>query len=251
MRKRLFILLGVGGISLGVGVMLIMLFEAKQNPGITTVFDAVWWWVVTSTTVGYGDVVPVTHAGKVVAICSIIAGFYIYTNIVAIIAESVQGFFERHERGTAQIECVGHLLLCEYTALADELIQRLPTTPGFAGLPVAIATDLVERNPYPEHSFVRGVPINPATLQRANCGRARFVFIFANFRFADPDVKTLHIASRVRDQNPDATIFVEMVDENSDLLRFAPEKLVVIPSRKVMEHVLQHQPFNPLDWLQE
>ena len=251
MRKRLFILLGVGAVSLLVGVTLIMLFEARQNPGIKGVFDAVWWWVVTSTTVGYGDVVPVTKAGKMVAICSIIAGFYIYTNIVAIVAESVQGFFERHERGTAQVEAVGHLLLCEYTALADELIQRLPSTPGLSGLPVVIATDLVERNPYPEHAFVRGVPINPAVLRRGNCARARFVFIFANFRFADPDVKTLHIASRVRDQNPDATIFVEMVDEKSDLLQFAPEKLVVIPSRRVMEHVLRHEPFNPLDWLKE
>jgi hypothetical protein len=42
-----------------------------------------------------------------------------------------------------------------------------------------------------------------------------------------------------------------MVDEKSDLLQFAPEKLVVIPSRRVMEHVLRHEPFNPLDWLKE
>ena len=249
MKKQLFVLLGVGGVSLVLGVSLILLFEADHNPGLNSVFDALWWWVVTSTTVGYGDVVPMTKAGKIVAIFSIIAGFYIYTNVVAFVAESVHGFFDRHEKGTARVKVEDHLLLCEYTSMADELIQRLPSIPELAALPVVIATDLVERNPYPQHAFVRGVAINPATLKRANCSRARFIFIFANFRFADPDVKTLHIASRVRGENPTATIFVEMVDEKSDLLRFAPGNLIIIPSRKVMEYVLQHEPFNPLDWM--
>lgn len=249
MKTRFYILFGVGLTSFVVGVSLVLLFEADHNPGITTVFDAVWWWVVTSTTVGYGDVVPVTVAGKLVAICSIIAGFYIYTNVVAFIAESVQSYFERHEKGTAQVSIADHILLCEYTAMADELIQRIPRIPELAEIPIVIATDLVERNPYPEHSFVRGVPINPAVLRRASCAEARFIFIFANFRFADPDVKTLHIASRVREQNSTATIFVEMVDEHSNLLRFAPGNLVVIPSQQVMECVLQHAPFNPLDWM--
>jgi len=251
MKTRISILLGVGTASLIIGITLIMAVEAGRNPGINDVFDAFWWWVVTSTTVGYGDVVPVTKTGKLVAIFSIIIGFYLYTNVVAIVAESVHNYFERHNKGTAQIRETDHILICEYTSMADELIQSLPRIPELAGLPVVIATDLVQQNPYPQHYFVSGVPINPATLRLANCAQAALVFIFANFRFADPDVKTLHIASRVKDINPEVPVFVEMVDENSDLLGHAPSDLIVIPSRKVMEHVLDHVPFNPLDWLDE
>ena len=206
---------------------------------------------MTSTTVGYGDVVPVTKTGKVIAIFSIIIGFYLYTNVVAIIAESVHNFFERHNKGTTQIYERNHILICEYTAMADELIQNLPKIPELANFRVVVATDLVQQNPYPENLFVSGVPINPATMKRSNCDKAKMVFIFANFRFADPDVKTLHIASRVKDQNPDVPVFVEMVEEESSLLKHAPDDLIVIPSRQVMEHVLQHVPFNPLEWLDE
>ncbi len=251
MKTRIFILLGVGAVSLVVGITLIMSVEAGKNPGITSVFDALWWWVVTSTTVGYGDVVPITKTGKVVAIFSILIGFYLYTNVVAIIAESVHSFFERHNKGTAQIDEKNHILICEYTAMADELIQNLPKIPELAGLRVVVATDLVQQNPYPENLFVSGVPINPATLRRANCSAAKMVFIFANFRFADPDVKTLHIASRVKDQNPDVPVFVEMVEEDSDLLKHAPQDLIVISSRQVMTYVLQHVPFNPLELLDD
>lgn len=248
---RIYLLLGVAGVSLAVSMLIMIPLEKGRNPNLNTYFDAFWWWVVTSTTVGYGDIVPVTKAGKITAIFCVITGFYIYTNLVAIIMETTHDFVERHARGKAPVRFGGHLLICEYTAMADELIQGLPKIPDLAGYPVVIATDLIDKNPYQQHTFVSGVPINPAVLKQANCAGAAMVFIFANFRFADPDVKTLHIASRVKDLNPEAVVFVELVDTESELLKYAPKDLVLLPSRRAMEFVLKHEPFNPLEWLDE
>ena len=39
-----------------------------------TFFDGLWWSIVTATTVGYGDVVPHTEVGKILAIIIIIGG---------------------------------------------------------------------------------------------------------------------------------------------------------------------------------
>ena len=250
MKRRLQLLLGVAAASLVLSLVAMGIFESDTNPEMDSLFDIFWWWVVTIATVGYGDIVPVTVGGRVVAIFAIVSGFYVFTSLIAMVAESTRSFAERRDTGRAPIHFGNHLLVCEYTALADELIQSLPRIPELARIPVVVATDLVEHNPYPQHSFVRGVPINPAVLRQANCAGAALVFIFANFRFADPDIKTLHIASRVLDQNPQAIVFVELVNPTSDLMQYAPEQLVVLSSRRAMEYVLRKTPVNPLEWVE-
>jgi voltage-gated potassium channel len=52
----------------------IFFFERKVNPDIDSVGDAVWWSVVTVTTVGYGDKVPITPLGKVIGIILMFTG---------------------------------------------------------------------------------------------------------------------------------------------------------------------------------
>jgi len=48
--------------------------EAAQNPDVSTFGDAFYFTVVTLTTVGFGDVVPVTRAGRWVTVAAVLAG---------------------------------------------------------------------------------------------------------------------------------------------------------------------------------
>lgn len=50
-----------------VGSLAMFSIEGGVNPGFATVPDAMWWTIVTITTVGFGDVVPVTVSGKILA----------------------------------------------------------------------------------------------------------------------------------------------------------------------------------------
>jgi len=77
------------------------------------------------------------------------------------------------------------------------------------------------------------------------------VFIFANLRFADPDVKTMHTASRVLEMNSKAKVFVEMVDPRNDLLKYASRPLVAMDSRKLIEYVLKRKMIDPQEFVKE
>ncbi len=65
------------------------LVEGKAQPDrFGTIPDAMYWAVITLTTVGYGDVVPVTAAGKMIAALTAIAGLAMLALPVAIISSA-------------------------------------------------------------------------------------------------------------------------------------------------------------------
>ena len=112
---------------------------------------------------------------------------------------------------------------------------------GLAGKEVVIVTDLVETNPYPQHYFVKGVPINPLNLKKANIKEAEYVIVFSNIRFKDPDVKTLHLLSRIKKLNSHAKIVIEMENPLDELVQHIDSSIIVFESRKMLEDLLKHQ----------
>ncbi len=229
------------GVTFLVTPWLFWIYEQGVNPSVKNYSDALWWWFVSSTTVGYGDVAPITPMGRAVGVLTILVGIYCYTNFIALTADSLHGLTNRHRLGTAQITAKKHIVICEYTAFADELLHVLDRHPALAGREVVLVTDLVQVQPYPKYHFVRGVPISPIALKQANIAAADFIFVFANVRFQDPDIKTLHAVSRIRQQNSHARIFIEMADPQSDLLAYAGPNITVVSSRHLLESVLKNQ----------
>ncbi|MBT6147736.1 MAG: ion transporter [Gemmatimonadetes bacterium] len=72
--RKIFIFLGtVFTIQLIVG-SLMYLIEGEES-GFTSIPQGVYWAIVTMTTVGYGDITPVTAFGKLLAACVMITGF--------------------------------------------------------------------------------------------------------------------------------------------------------------------------------
>jgi voltage-gated potassium channel Kch len=59
-------------------------FEQGKNQLVTTYFDAYWWAMITVSTVGYGEIVPVTTAGRVTALLLIITGVAVFFSFVGL-----------------------------------------------------------------------------------------------------------------------------------------------------------------------
>jgi voltage-gated potassium channel len=71
----------------------ISLLDAGEFPNVGL---GMWWAITTVTTVGYGDVVPHTVAGRIVAACLMLVGIGFISIFTATIAS---GFIERDSRG--------------------------------------------------------------------------------------------------------------------------------------------------------
>ena len=202
--------------------------------------DVAWWWVVTSTTVGYGDLVPETTVGRIAGVIAIVIGIYGYTHAISLILQNVQAKLEEEKRGIGSVDCTSHVLVFEYTAFADELIREIDTTDLLARREGS-ASALIDRKPYEQHHFIHGVPISPDAQERANTSEAGVIFIFANSRFTDPDLKTLHVASRVMRRNQQAPIYVELEDPDHPLLDELPRAVHIMPTEKLLESSIRHE----------
>lgn len=77
--------------------ILVLNFESKATDLIKTPFDAIWWSISTLTTVGYGDVYPVSFEGRMVAIALMIAGVGIFGTFSGFIASWIIGPTQKKE----------------------------------------------------------------------------------------------------------------------------------------------------------
>lgn len=97
-RRALFAALIVMLGLLFLASTLIFLVENKAQPDkFASIPDALWWALATLTTVGYGDVVPVTGAGKLVGGFVMIFGLAFYALPIGIIASGFSDEVHRRE----------------------------------------------------------------------------------------------------------------------------------------------------------
>ncbi len=65
------------------------LAETAENPNVKSIYDALWWAVVTITTVGYGDVSPVTAEGRLAAGVLMVLGIVLFSFLTATLTSAM------------------------------------------------------------------------------------------------------------------------------------------------------------------
>jgi voltage-gated potassium channel len=118
------------------GVMVICsvgLYVAENgvNAAVATPLDALWWGIVTLTTVGYGDVVPKTPEGKIAASLLMLLGIGLFSAITATIASYLISTGSMDASPAKAIADLGKLRRdglvtdAEFEAKKTELLTRL------------------------------------------------------------------------------------------------------------------------------
>lgn len=112
-----------------VSSVLVYVMEANNpNSPIDTIFEAVYWSIVTISTVGYGDITPTTQEGRVVAMFVIVAGIAVFSFTTSLV---VTAFTEKLDeiKDMKIIDDVSKIrefyLICGYESVSKEVARQL------------------------------------------------------------------------------------------------------------------------------
>lgn len=247
---RLMLLLGA---VLLYGSSGFLYFELPENPQLSWA-DALWYSVVTVTTVGYGDFFPKTPGGRfLVAVPLMFFGIGLLGYVLSVAAAALVQAKTKEWQGMAEIKLKGHLVLFNFPNLGKvaRVLDELVASPRFGrGREVVLVDEELSELPAELARrglrFVRGNPSRDETLGRAGVDHAAWAIVLSK-RPGDPhsDDQAVAISLAIERRQPNVTTIVECVDfTTEELLRKAGSDGIVCTSR-FDAHFLSHELLNP------
>ena len=98
-REEIVLFLGVAMLMLYFSAIGIYYFEHEAQPEeFANVFDSLWWAVVTLTTVGYGDIYPITVGGRIFTFFVLVTGLGIVSIPTGLLASALSKARELEEK---------------------------------------------------------------------------------------------------------------------------------------------------------
>lgn len=104
----------------------ILICEQHGDGNIKSAEDAIWWSVTTVTTVGYGDKVPVTTEGRILAMALMIAGVGMFGGLSGLGASIFLSGSDRRPSDTREILARLEALHAKLDILARDTVQPSP-----------------------------------------------------------------------------------------------------------------------------
>jgi voltage-gated potassium channel Kch len=162
----------IGGIS-------ITLIEQGQNPSLNTVGDGLWWAIVTLTTVGFGDIAPVSLLGRVVGATLMVAGMFTLALFAGIVGHTLLGIFiTLRQEQFRMSRSIDHVVICGHDPgtrlLLDAVLEELD--PDAQEIVIFAAGERPTDIP-PSFRWVSGDPTKESELNKSKMAEASQVIV--------------------------------------------------------------------------
>ncbi len=223
----------------------VFVYLAEHNrDNINTFWDAVWYSVVTMTTVGYGDIVPRTVLGRIAGMFVMLSGI----SVVSLLTATISSIFVEQRimenQGLRQIKLKGHTIICGWNQRLDGLLQTLDAEAREKREGVVLINEMPPERMEETLSgysnlnlkYVYGDYTKEPTLSRANLKDARAVILIPDMSMTTVprDDKTLPAALAVKATRRDIKVYAHIIDkENLSHLRRAGVDDVIISDEHV------------------
>jgi len=210
---RMSTVLRLFAIASAIIVLFGALMHVIEPETFRTIFDGIWWASVTTTTIGYGDIVPKTLAGKLAAIVLIALGTGIIAAYFASISAAAASRETAHTNGQLPYTERGHVIIVGWNERAREMLLRFARQDSLPRFVLIDATVPSHPLPHIPFHFIKGSAHDDAVLEKANIGHAQFVIITADPHKAeeDADKDTIVALLAAKSLNPSVYAIVEIL----------------------------------------
>ena len=242
-RENLFRLMGVIVALVLVGAAGLTYFEENRP-----FHDALWWAIVTLTTVGFGDISPTSFGGRLIGIVLMFFGIGVLGTFTATIASAFVDQRLRKDRGMGDCDLKGHIILCGWNYRTQEILKDLRADSRSATRPIVLVAD-VDTSPAgdDEHlRFVRGTGTED-DMNRAGIEKAKTVVLVGDRSqdYRARDAKAVLAVLMIKDLNPSAYVIVELAGEENlrHCKRAKADEIIVgadLCSRVISTAILDH-----------
>ena len=106
-------------------LMILVSFESGTGSGLDHFSDAIWWAVVTITSVGYGDIYPVTQEGRLIGYIFLIGSFITFAVLVGQISSIMNRIRETKRLGHYGTGMKDHAVIIGWSSFAKSVTEQL------------------------------------------------------------------------------------------------------------------------------
>jgi voltage-gated potassium channel len=181
--------------------------EPKSFP---TVFDGIWWAIITASTVGYGDFYPVSTLGRITGILLLLIGTGFLSSYFIHLSAATVTKQNAYVEGRVGYKGNGHLIIIGWNERSRSIIKSLIE----ANLSVILVDDSLGSNPIKDDNvhFIRGRANKDETLLNAGIQTARKVIITSdqNLDELHADMNTILALLAIKGLNPDIRCIAEI-----------------------------------------
>lgn len=209
-NKGLLLPILILGVSF-IFALLTAFFESSLRPELWNFTNIVWWWLSTITTVGYGDIFPITELGKISGGFVMLSSFAVLGIVVTEFSHYIRLVYNRDAYGYKKLDYTNHIVIVGQNPLILPLITYIRSVTK--NHKIVIITEDYSVNRYDHADFIHGDARHIETLRRANMDKAKIAIIMADEDVNNPDALTLVIANEIENLNSKIITLGEMVDK--------------------------------------